>query len=98
MPGQGTAPSGRPRVLIVDDHADLRALLRILLERAGADVLEASDGRAALRALYAERPELVVLDVDMPVLDGWGTLERIREASDIPVLMLTGSASELDKV
>jgi DNA-binding response OmpR family regulator len=98
MSGQGTRPTAPPRALVVDDHADLRALLRILLERAGAEVVEAADGRAALRALYAERPDLVVLDVDMPVLDGWGTLERIREVSDVPVLMLTGSGSELDKV
>src|SRR5690242_435141 len=98
MSGQGTRSSEPTRALVVDDHADLRALLRIILERAGADVVEASDGREALRALYAERPDIVLLDVDMPVLDGWGTLERIREVSAVPVLMVTGSASELDKV
>jgi DNA-binding response OmpR family regulator len=61
-------------------------------------VVEAVDGREALRALYAERPDIVILDVDMPGLDGWGALERIREVSDVPVLMVTGSGSELDKV
>jgi DNA-binding response OmpR family regulator len=84
--------------LVVDDHPDLRALLRILLERAGHRVVEAADGRDAVRALFQERPDVVVLDVDMPTLDGWGTLERIREASEVPVLMLTGASAELDKV
>ena len=83
---------------MVDDHPDLRALLRILLERDGHRVVEASDGREAMRALFQERPDVVILDVDMPVMDGWSTLERVREASDVPVLMLTGEAGELDKV
>jgi DNA-binding response OmpR family regulator len=84
--------------LVVDDHPDLRALVRILLERAGHRVVEAADGREAVRALFQERPDVVLLDVDMPELDGWATLERIREASDVPVVMLTGLADELSKV
>ena len=84
--------------LVVDDHPDLRALLRILLERDGHRVVEAADGREAMRALFQDRPDVVILDVDMPGLDGWSTLERIREASEVPVLMLTGVAGELDKV
>jgi DNA-binding response OmpR family regulator len=84
--------------LVVDDHPDLRALLRILLVRAGHRVVEAADGQEALRALFSEHPDVVVLDVDMPALDGWAALQRIREVSDVPVLMLTGAANELDKV
>jgi DNA-binding response OmpR family regulator len=86
------------RVLVVDDEADVRRLVRELLERAGHVVDEAPDGRTALRVLYGAKPDLVVLDVTMPELDGWQTLERIRDVSDVPVLMLTARAAELEKV
>jgi len=86
------------RVLVVDDDADIRGLVQELLERAGYQVLTAPDGREALKLLYGERPDLVILDAAMPVLDGWQTLERIRDLSDVPVLMLTARAGELDKV
>jgi DNA-binding response OmpR family regulator len=85
-------------VLVVDDEADIRELIRVLLERGGYQVIEASDGEEALRRFFDERPDLVLLDVSMPGLDGWGTLERIRELSDVPVVMLTARAAELDKV
>jgi DNA-binding response OmpR family regulator len=88
----------RARILVVDDDADIRALIAELFQRAGYDTDEAPDGRAALRALFAEHPDLVVLDVNMPVLDGWQTLERIRDVSDVPVLMLTARGGELEKV
>ena len=88
----------RARILAVDDEADIRELLRELLGRAGYDVDLADDGRAALRALFAARPDLVILDVNMPGLDGWQTLERIRDVSDVPVLMLTARTGELEKV
>lgn len=85
-------------VLVVDDEADIRSLVRELLERAGHDVTEAGDGNEGLRAFFSSRPDLVVLDVSMPGLDGWGTLQRIRELSDVPVVMLTAQAQELAKV
>jgi DNA-binding response OmpR family regulator len=85
------------RILVVDDDPDIRGLLRELLERRGFAVTEARDGQEALRAFYVERPDLVVLDVAMPGLDGWKTLERIRELSDVPVVMLTAKATELEK-
>ena len=88
----------RRRILVVDDEADIRALLVDLLERGGYAVSTAANGREALRALYVVRPELVVLDVKMPGMDGWQTLERIREVSDVPVLVLTGRAAELETV
>jgi len=88
----------RQRVLVVDDEEDIRTLVRTLLERAGKDVVEAPDGRQGLRALHSERPSLVILDVTMPELDGWATLERIRDLSDVPVLMLTARGGELDTV
>ncbi len=85
-------------MLVVDDDPDVRALVTTLLDRAGYLVAEAGDGRAALKALYEQRPDLVVLDVNMPDLDGWGTLERIRELSDVPVIMLSARSEELEKV
>jgi DNA-binding response OmpR family regulator len=85
-------------VLVVDDEPDIRSLVRELLERAGHDVVEAGDGNEGLRVFFASRPNLVVLDVSMPGLDGWGTLERIRELSDVPVIMLTAQTQELAKV
>jgi DNA-binding response OmpR family regulator len=86
------------RILVVDDDDDIRGLVRALLERAGHEVTDAQDGRAGLRELYAGSPDLVILDVAMPGLDGWETLERIREVSDVPVLMLTARDAELERV
>jgi DNA-binding response OmpR family regulator len=86
------------RILVVDDDDDIRGLLRALLERAGHEVSEAPDGRTGLRELYAAPPDLVILDVAMPGLDGWATLERIREVTDTPVLMLTARDAELERV
>jgi DNA-binding response OmpR family regulator len=85
-------------VLVVDDDEDIRALLRTLLERTGAVVYEAPDGREGMREFHAHRPDLVILDVSMPELDGWEMLDRIRDMSDVPVLMLTARADELERV
>ncbi len=86
------------RVLVADDDDDIRRLVRTLLERSGAIVYEAADGRSALREFHAQRPDFVVLDVQMPELDGWQVLERIRDLSDVPVLMLTARGQELERV
>jgi DNA-binding response OmpR family regulator len=86
------------RVLVVDDDADIRELVSELLQRAGHSVIEAADGRDGLRRFHAEQPELVILDVSMPELDGWQMLERIRELSAVPVMMLTAQDQELHKV
>ena len=88
----------RARVLVVDDEADIRKLVAHLLRRAGHDVVEAENGRAGLRSLHALPPDLVLLDVSMPDMDGWQTLERIRDLSDVPVLMLTARGDELERV
>jgi DNA-binding response OmpR family regulator len=88
----------RGRVLVVDDEAHIRELLQGLLERAGYDVAQAGSGEESLRVLYAWRPDIVLLDVSMPGLDGWQTLDRIRDLTDLPVLMLTARVAELEKV
>jgi DNA-binding response OmpR family regulator len=85
-------------ILVVDDEADVRLLVRKILELRGYEVREAENGRDGLKALFEQRPDAVVLDVSMPGLDGWGTLDRIRELTDVPVLMLTAQAEEVDKV
>jgi DNA-binding response OmpR family regulator len=88
----------RPRILVVDDEPEVRSLVHELLSRAGYEIGEAADGRNALRQLFAAPPDLVVLDVTMPDMDGWQALERIRDVSDVPVLMLTAHGSELERV
>jgi DNA-binding response OmpR family regulator len=87
-----------PRILVVDDDDDIRVLVRTLLERTGATVHDAANGREGLREFHSWRPDLVVLDVNMPELDGWGVLERIRDMSDVPVIMLTARSDELERV
>jgi len=86
------------RALVVDDDVDIRNLVRSLLERADFEVYDEANGRAALRVFHQVRPDVVLLDVAMPELDGWQTLERIRDLSDVPVLMLTAKDAEADRV
>src|SRR5213592_1781199 len=86
------------RVLIVEDDKDLRDLVRTVVEREGMATIEAADGREGLRQFYEHRPQLVILDIGLPELDGWQVLERVRELGDVPVLVLTAASDELDKV
>lgn len=86
------------RVLVVDDDADIRTVLSGVYERAGFDVETIDDGRAALRVLFEHDFDLVVLDLGLPGLDGMTVLERLREMTDLPVLVLTARGLENDKV
>lgn len=86
------------RVLVVDDDPDIRTVVSGVLGRAGLDVAAASDGRTALRMLFDERFDLVVLDLGLGAMDGMIVLSRIREVTDLPVLVLTARGLELDKV
>src|SRR3954454_17615866 len=83
-----TDPHVRPRVLVIDDDSVTRFVIREAL-RAEVDVLEASDGREGLRAFFSGRPDLVLLDIVMPAMNGREVLSRIRELADTPVIMLT---------
>jgi DNA-binding response OmpR family regulator len=86
------------RLLVVEDDPDIALALRLLLTRAGHQVAHAKDGRAGLRDAYTERPDLVILDIGLPGMDGWQVLERLRDVSDVPVLLLTAHGQESDKV
>ena len=89
---------GAAAVLAIEDDADIRLLLRTVLGREGYAVAEAATGREGLRTFHETRPDVVILDIGLPDLDGWQVLERIRDLSDAPVLVLTARSSEADKV
>lgn len=83
------SPMGH-RILVIDDSADLALVMLMQLQRAGHEVITAENGRRGLRTFYEKRPDLVVLDINMPELDGWDTLERLRDLADVPVLIVSG--------
>ena len=86
------------KILVVDDDPRLRDLVRIALERAGHAVITAADGQAALTHVAREVPDLVVLDVGMPEMDGFEACRRIRARSDVPILFLTARDDEIDRI
>jgi DNA-binding response OmpR family regulator len=87
----------RPRILVIDDDIRLLALTRIALAKEGMTVATAESGAAGLERLASDDFQLVVLDVVMPELSGWEVLRRIRETSDVPVMLLTGRDTDIDK-
>ncbi len=94
-----TSPE-KPLILIADDRPSSRELLRLVLERAGYAVIEAEDGEKALDRARAGNPDLVLLDLQMPVLDGYGVLAALRGEErfrNLPVLALTASAMRGDR-
>jgi len=86
------------RILVVDDEPRMIGFIRMNLELEGHLVIEAHSGLAALEAIRTQLPDLVLLDVMMPELDGFETLRMLREFADIPVIMLTAKGEESDKV
>lgn len=88
----------RRRVLVVDDDEDIRVILEAVLQRAGLDVITAATGREALRRTFEDHPDLVILDLGLPDLDGLEVLARLRDMSDLPVLVLTARGLEQEKV
>ncbi|MEZ4553426.1 MAG: response regulator transcription factor [Dehalococcoidia bacterium] len=86
------------RILVIDDESDIRQAVTLMLSRAGYEVIEAANGRDGLRRFHSDSPDLVLLDVAMPELDGWQTLDRLRDMSNVPVLMLTARGLEADRV
>ena len=86
------------KILVVDDDVELVGLLRFALAGAGYEVVTAFDGEQALARLADSAPDLVVLDVNLPLLDGFAVLERLRRHSEVPVMMLTVRSAEEDEV
>jgi two-component system alkaline phosphatase synthesis response regulator PhoP len=88
------------RVLVIDDEAPIRLLCRVNLEAEGMQVLEASDGPTGLEEARSERPDVILLDVMMPALDGWRVAERLVDdpsTQDIPIIFLTARAEFRDR-
>lgn len=85
-------------LLLVDDDEKIRELLRLYVEREGHRALFAGDGPAALEAARRQRPDLVLLDVMLPGLDGLEVCRRLRDESDVPILLLTARSGDADKV
>ena len=88
------------KVLVVDDEAPIRLLCRVNLEAEGMDVVEASDGETGLETARAEKPDVVLLDVMMPGMDGWQVAERLvddAETAEIPLVFLTARAELRDR-
>ncbi|GAB4440864.1 MAG: response regulator transcription factor [Anaerolineae bacterium] len=84
------------KILVVDDDAALLELIQYNLESSGFQTITASDGQAGLRSFFENRPDLVILDIAMPKMDGYQVCERIREMSDIPVILLTALGRQED--
>jgi DNA-binding response OmpR family regulator len=88
----------KKQILVVDDEPRMRRFVRMNLDLEGYDVLEADNGLVALQKVRDDMPDLVLLDVAMPEMDGFETLERIREVSSVPVIMLTVKNDEADRI
>ncbi|MEH2168820.1 MAG: response regulator transcription factor [Nostoc sp.] len=86
------------KILVVDDEASIRQILQTRLEMIGYDVVKAKDGEEALLAFRREAPDLIVLDVMMPKLDGYGVCQEIRKQSDVPIIMLTALADVAERI
>ena len=86
------------KILIADDEKDLRQLLNDQLTGAGYLVIQAEDGNKALDLFKMEKPDMAILDIMMPGMDGLSVLAKIRETSEMPVLLLTAKGDEIDKV
>jgi DNA-binding response OmpR family regulator len=91
---------GKTRVLVIDDEAPIRLLCRVNLEAEGMEVLEASDGPSGLEEARREKPDVILLDVMMPALDGWRVAEQLLDdgsTAEIPIIFLTARAEFRDR-
>ena len=89
---------GALKILVIEDEPDIARAVVALLERAGYQVMLSADGHAGLRMLHSARPDLVILDIGLPGMDGWNVLERIRDLTTVPIIMVTARTQEGDKV
>lgn len=92
------SPDFNKKILVVDDESAILKTLRFNLERSGYAVVTATDGRTAITMAQREQPDLIVLDIMLPVLDGVEVCKEIRKFSAVPIIMLTAKDQEIDKV
>lgn len=88
----------KEKILVIDDETTLAEMLTIKLEPKGYQILSAPNGAEGLKLAYESHPDLVLLDIMMPEMDGWETCRRLRELSDVPVIMLTAKVNEEDLI
>ncbi len=86
------------KVLVVDDEQSIMNIIAFNLKKEGYTVVCAEDGEMAIKVFEEEKPDLILLDIMMPKIDGYGVCRRIRDKSDVPIIMLTARADEVDKV
>ena len=86
------------KILIVEDDENIRELLRLYLEHEGYEIVEAENGAEGLKQYKKENPDMLLLDVMMPVMDGWQVCKEIRKDSKVPIIMITAKSETLDKV
>ncbi len=86
------------KILVVDDDLNICELLKLYLENDGYTVITANDGKAAVEAFEAKAPDLVLLDIMLPKMDGWQVCREIRKTSSAPIIMLTAKGETFDKV
>ena len=91
-------PTDNKTILIVEDDENTSSLIALYLEREGFSAVTAGDGEMALALAGRHRPELVILDLMIPKVDGWEVCRRLRQTSEVPVIMLTARGEEIDRV
>lgn len=88
----------KPKIMVVDDEKNICELLRLYLEKEDFDVTIVNNGSDAISLIRQEQPSLVLLDIMMPVIDGWEVCRQVREFSNVPIIMLTAKGETFDKV
>ena len=86
------------KILVVEDDRNISDLIRMYLEKEGFEVRSAFDGAAAVEAFRAMEPDMVLLDIMLPVMDGWAVCSRIRETSRTPIIMITAKSEVFDRI
>ncbi len=98
MKSKGAVKMFNAKILVVDDEKNICELLRLYLEKEGYSVVTAYDGGQAVSAFQKEAPDLIILDIMLPVLDGWQVCREVRRTSEVPIIMLTAKGETFDKV
>lgn len=86
------------RILIVDDDAHIRDVLRFALDKEGFDIIEAENGRVALQKFSSDNPDLIILDIMMPEMDGISVCRELRKSSNVPIIFLSSKDEEIDRI